>query len=86
MKGGVSTWTDGWKDGWIVGKKERGKDGLSGWVIRQIGSCMDGWLEFHELQHFIILCPILRPLCENPAGTWTQACENKEDILLKGHN
>ena len=50
-------------------------------MVKWLESQMNSWIGFHDLQH-----SILRPICENSAGTWTQACENKEDILLKRHN
>lgn len=83
------------KEGWIPGLMDGKINGLMGiksdermgrWLGYQIDGKLDGWIEFHELQHSVMLCPIPRPVCENPAGTWTQACENKEDILLKRNN
>lgn len=85
----------GWKKGWVSGliygkiggmRKKKREERIGRWLGYQTDGKLDGWTEFHELQRSLILSPILRPFCENPAGTWTQTCENKEDILLKRHN
>lgn len=66
-------------DRWM-GELENDKGG------QEVEEMRDGQITLYHLQQSIMLCPIPRPICENPAGTRTQACENQEDIILTRHN